>query len=1274
MWALEELAKTHEAAGRWSDLAELYTEQLETIREPVRRAKILCALARVLYQHLDDEEGALQLLVEALFETPDDLAILRAAESLADATDRFAHALQTLNAFTESSALDARPRDRVTLLLHTAHWYARTGHPEYAAARLEKAKSLAPADPQIARAWERLVAARHESANDAGDALEAARKRVLALDPTDLAALAGLIELHRERGTLESVASYVQDLVGGSVFARLNPARVLLAAVCEELGQLDRAVSILEEGRTADATDTNILRALDRVYRARGSHADLIRVIEARLVHDRDLDRAVATLRIARILDEEFCDPARAAARLAELLLDEPDAPEAYLMQARLQSKLRAFDAAIETLEHAVEALSDVNARAEACVAIARIALDELSQPTRAVEVLERARSFAPDGATVLEVLVRAHAAAGDLPSSLAVMVHSAARRKDADALVLAANQHRTVLADRPTARRIYLQALDLEPSHLAALDASRTLSLEAEDWDAAARFLDRLQRQTAGDATRARLLVELGVLRRERLGDEPGALQAFEEALSLDAENTVAALAVAEAYIAAARWDDAASTLSPLARASRPPEQRRRILELEGRIAATRGDHEKAHESYKRAVQLGSRAPGVMSALSDSAAAAGSLSDALAAQRMVLSTIPPENLEARVTVLTRLAELEASLGDRRSATRELEQALAIDPGNRRVIEAVFAIAVGLRDWTSVAAWEQIVLRVVDEPEARRTFLRASADRWLNEANDRARAIDALEHLLAIEPEDRAVLHEILAHHQALRNFRGVSRALERIVALDPDPARRAKYLIAAAKVQRDELRDDRRAVDLFDCALDDDPLALEAFRALETILTRKKDFRHLERAYRKMVLRARRLGAVDLEFRLWHALGLIYRDRLLEPAAAIEAFRMASALRPDDEQERRIVAQLYETADRSDLAVAELLGAIDRDPLVVQHHRALHALHLRRGDLDRAWLTASTLVALGAADAEIRARYDAERPSGLPPFGARLLPGCFQKLLSHPDLDRSISAIFAVIADGARVAKARMGTATADVAAEDPEAPSHPAAWAFFRVAQVLGIEPPLLRLRRDLPGAFAPVPAERATTVLGATLLDGWTEGEIGFLAAKHLVSLTDEHAMRAHFPSKTQLRAFLVAGVSLGLGAEPEAQPGISRDELVRIARALASAMEPGSRALLAVAAKRFAEASGRADVSMWMHASELTALRAAIAVTGDLPLAARIVRMEPAVAGDLSPADKLRDLIRFAVSERHHEIRKLLQIDVREAPASTVRPPADVSAVA
>ncbi|MGZ3478154.1 MAG: hypothetical protein ACXVCJ_26895, partial [Polyangiales bacterium] len=376
-----------------------------------------------------------------------------------------------------------------------------------------------------------------------------------------------------------------------------------------------------------------------------------------------------------------------------------------------------------------------------------------------------------------------------------------------------------------------------------------------------------------------------------------------------------------------------------------------------------------------------------------------------------------------------------------------------------------------------------------------------------------------------------------------------------------------------------------------------------------------------------------------------WHALGLIYRDRLGAADSAVEAFRMASSLKPDDTQERRIVAEILEVNDRADLAMAELLEAVDRDPLVASHHKALYELHLRRGDIDRAFIAAGVLVVLSAADDSMREFHDGWRPRSLPPYTSRLVPGALRQALAHRDLDPVLSSILSSVARAARVAKARRSSIPPlpPQRREEPAAPSHRASAAFFRVATMLGVDAPALWLRSDLPGTITVVPSEARASVMGTTLLE-MPEPDVAFLSAKHLASVDGEHALRLHFTAKSELRQILLGAISLAIGTE-------ASDE---VARALAAVMTDDEVRRLKHAVAR---SSGRANVDRWMQCSDLTATRAGLLACGDLQVAARMVRNEPAVAGDLPQTQKIEELVRWAVGERHHELRRAIGIDLR-----------------
>src|SRR4030095_2091929 len=112
-------------------------------------------------------------------------------------------------------------------------------------------------------------------------------------------------------------------------------------------------------------------------------------------------------------------------------------------------------------------------------------------------------------------------------------------------------------LGDRSQAQERFAMALDLEPPQLATLAALRTIAVDESDWDRAARYLEQEQTNTQAPRARAKLLVELGKLRHEMLGEHDLAIQAYQQAMQCDEDCEEAALPLLEDYIKAERWQE---------------------------------------------------------------------------------------------------------------------------------------------------------------------------------------------------------------------------------------------------------------------------------------------------------------------------------------------------------------------------------------------------------------------------------------------------------------------------------------------------------------------------------------------------------------------------------------------------------------------------------------------------------------------------------------------------------------------------------------------
>ncbi|CAN5662830.1 hypothetical protein BH09MYX1_BH09MYX1_58350 [soil metagenome] len=207
---------------------------------------------------------------------------------------------------------------------------------------------------------------------------------------------------------------------------------------------------------------------------------------------------------------------------------------------------------------------------------IAATERDHLDEPREAIETLERARALRPEATDVLGELLALYEKIQRWPK--VAELHGALCTEATDPVLRA--KHRFAQADvllgrmRDDKRGLPLLEATLEedPTHekaLSALVAMRTKNGAFADLERVyARLIDRHAER--GDAERAYdLCKRLGTLRRDKLGDGPGAVEAFEGAVKLRPKDADTRAALAELYVARGTVDDAVRELAAAATAA---------------------------------------------------------------------------------------------------------------------------------------------------------------------------------------------------------------------------------------------------------------------------------------------------------------------------------------------------------------------------------------------------------------------------------------------------------------------------------------------------------------------------------------------------------------------------------------------------------------------------------------------------------------------------------------------------------------------------------
>jgi tetratricopeptide (TPR) repeat protein len=1294
--ALEDL---HSTAHRGEPLIELYLARLDTREDTDEKTTILRKVARAFEEELDDKMQAFDALLTGFELDFTNMDTVRYLERMAQATNRWPELVQTVNGWLQAQT---NPLQTITLCLHLAKWYAEDlGHPEYSQPYYQKVLAIDPNNVAVLRQmanfhkkggqWQQqgqmLTRAleisvkdtdRKEVLTELGEVLEKNAgdveqgltyyKRALDVDLYHLPALDALDRIYTDRNLITDLV----DVLTRKGKAQTEPAQVAATKLrCaglyeKELVQVEKAGAVYREVLEVDSGNLSAMRGLERVYNQTHQWQDLVGVLEMQLdVVTTERERIEVLMKIAKIQEEQFLKPDLAAARLEQVVEIDPNNEAALESLERCYRRLRQWHDLINTYERHINATLDRQKKVELWSATAKVYAEEVQDFDRAIDAWLNIVDLEDTNIRALEALAKLYEKQEDTHRAIEYMTRVADLTPDGKQRVemyyRIGKQLDEKVGDRVQAQERFEMALDLDPTHLQTLAALRIIAIDSADWDRAARYLDQEQMNTEAPRGRAKLLVELGKLRDDMMGEHDLAVQAYELALQSDADNEDAAMPLLNEYVSTEQWAKAEPLAEMLVRKSgkRDKPEQHRLQNTFGKVLTSLGKNEQALKAYQSAYNIDMTAQETIRGLADVCFRLGDWAGALTNYQKVLGMLPEEETEERANVYNKLGLVKQNQGQAKQAINNFEKALAIEPSHRPTLDAMVAVYDGMKEWKQVAFYKRQILDNVMDGAERFRILNEIADIWEKDQNSQ-KSVEALEEALDLEPQNHVLLHKLLQLYQRTGQWSNMVETLQRIAELEQQPERKSRYLFTMAQLYRDKLDDQMRAVELFNEALDLNPGYLDAFERINKILTGLRDWKQLERAYRKMLHRVAGKGNTDLEFTLWHALGLIYRDRLEDANAAIETFKMASRIKPDNVQEHQILAQLYTTLGQNEDAIGEYQSLVKIDATASEAYHELYRLYVEQKSYDPAWCTAAALSFIRKADEDEQRFFEDYRPQGMLQVKNRLDNEQWLRNLFHEEENLYIGKIFEMIASAALKAKIETLKAKKEQPVLDPRFRQDPAtstvtfARTFGWASQVLGIPCPALYVRSDVPGALVAVPAEPPSSVAGQTVLTGFSPQELTFIIGKHLAMYRGEHYIKTLFPTVTELTVLLFAAIKL---VQPDApSPGDIDKQVMATAQTLRTFMQPMQIEGLRMVVKKFVADGAKANLKRWSQTVDVTANRAGFLLCGDLEIAKKIIAAEPQQPGDLPPQEKLKELLLFSVSDQYFSLRQGLGIAI------------------
>lgn len=1046
--------------------------------------------------------------------------------------------------------------------------------------------------------------------------------------PEALEALAGLY-LDRSERQIDDVEKFVAS-------------RRRCAEVFErDLGRPDSALLVLLSSLGSDVlAQPAFLEDLERLGRATGDWGSVFVAVDAVLDHMQDDDRAGPILVQLGRWSGEYVGDDKRAERYLERALEL--CPDDLVAIGLLESHCRRrgdFEALGEMIRFRIHAAKDVDAQARGWFELAELAAGPLDDNATEIEALERISALRPEP-QILARLEAVYRRAGRFDNLATLLRGQISTVQD--------SAQRQALSQRLGEALARVGAIEdaIQGFREAASDAKsyvQTLKREAEHID---------------DAAKARVLAEIGHVYAREIRDNLAAQHYYGLALSVDSQLVDAAEPMADVYLSEQAWDKAAPLLETLLRRHRVSRDavwlHRRYVQYAqccdhlGRRAPALAAFREAYELRPDDVPTIKGFSKLLWDCQEWEKAVGMFGKLLSEH---VTSLTPQEVAAINFMAAKAFE---ALGDEGRAIAAYQRVTQFNPKHRGALRALVEIFDRREDWTNFVQVADLLVVVEPEPLVRFRQLSKVGEIWANQLNRPDLAMVAYRAALDIDPHSIVVLRKLLDLYTRTEKYPLAVKVLERLVDGEQQPKRRAMLHYTAGVLYRDHVGDLTRAVEHFDAALDDDLDLLKAFEAIDRVWTQNRQWKELERAYRRMLKRVTGLAANEqLEWMLWEGLAEIYRSRLGEFDLAVDAYKVLQTMRPKDDKYRKILAELYEKMGDAEGALKEHRRLIAEEPKRVDSYHVLHEAYLRLGNFDAAWCVAGALSFLRASTAHEESFYQKYLGRNLRLGRGKLTQEMYAKLV-HPAQDATVGALLSYAAEGLRsIYGVPLRAHDIDpkrdrIASDSPHVFRQ--IWNYVAGCLALPAPPELFQIEND---GLLNLNAETPAVGVGPQRRDSVNDRESAFYAAKLLYAMRPEHYLATVFPpeaNQTMLMA-VVESVDSSVGYSKQLRDP-NFDKAVKELRKLPEQARAPLRKLVA----RFQQKGGVADVHAWTNAVEHSSTRAGLLLCGDLGVAASCVRYGGLHVGSDGSEERIRQLLLFAVSETYFELRAHLDLAI------------------
>jgi golgin subfamily B member 1 len=1119
--------------------------------------------------------------------------------------------------------------------------------------------------------WLRRIAkVLDQKARDVDGAISAYR-RITELDGTNALALKELAELlEREQRwpALINVLKRSEELAP-TTEERLA-IRYRTAGLWEtELENPDQAIAVYRTVLDEEPGHQLSLKALERLFTALNRPEELLKVFERMAQLAPTPEEAVRLLNKIAAVHEESFEDLRSAANAHERILqvDPQNIPSIKNLQ-RLLRALGEWELLVQAYELHISLAREPQEIVGLYLAMGEVYAKELGRTDKAEAVYNAALDFDPSSQDAIHSLGSLYEKSGNWFNALEKLQQEAqlkgASPEAVETYYRIGKINEDMLLDQGNAVIAYRAALQIEPSHLPSIQALKEIAAARNDHQERLKWLRAEAQYTRDDVERTAVHTATGLFLQDTLSDLEGASTEFEKALALSYDHLPAAKPLADICFRDENWsraeqllDIVVERLDPNTEAAELCRQHYRL----GYVCEKLQKESKALKHYQRAYEIDSTYLPALEGLGAALSRAGRWDDASKIYQAILIHHRDGLTDAEIVdYYQQLADLNHKLVQSDRAIKNLEKALELDPSHAPSLRLLATVYEGEQRFED--AYEAMMRLVPQVSGDERVNLLIEIGRLAkSELDDPYRAIDAYEDANRQRPGDRDILNALLQLYRHARQGPRAVEILEELVRIEPDEKARVRLNQTLGEVWRDELKNDARAVQYFNAALDLDPTFVKAFESIESLLSSVGNWAGLEENYILMLKRLPQADPRGIKGVLWKNLGDLYRFKLKNLAGATQAYTVVAKMQPNDVPTLEVLADLLSknpAAVDDAILTWQRLIQLDPDKMTRPLHELVR-LYLGRKLNDRAWLTCTVLNAVKDISPQEQQLLAGLQKQVQPQAKRAMTDKLWDQLLMHPEARTPLAQLSTMLWRSAGSALMRQPKDYGFDKKKLWEKQELDAPVPMYFVTQlkyvrgVLNVGAFELWEKLDGAEALSPLALETPTLAIGKgnPMLRDTNARSLWFQIARQVAGLRPAFIL-ARTLGAQRFNALIEVTIKL---VEPRYPVQSDPREVQDVERALARIAQPLANAARPLVAEML-KTRQAVNTKGFLEAMELTSLRTGYLITGDLDLALALAKQPDPAAIPLPYATKAKDLLTFAVSEEHFELRRLLGISL------------------